>query len=364
VDAAVVLAVVALALLLFWTEWVPIEVTSLVVVFLLAVTGVLSPEEAFSGFANDTVVFIFALLAMTQGLASTGVVRAVAGRLSAMGRLGPRAFLVAMMVVVASFSAFVSNTVTTAAFLPVVMGGASRVGLRPREVLMPMAFASMLGGTILLYGTSTNLVMSAVMSRAGLAPLGVLELAPVGLPLTAVGIVLVALVAPRLLRTRGEEPADEALHRRDYVAEVAVPADSPHVGRPLEKVAQALGARTIGVVRGSATVAPRADERVAPDDRVLIEGERDEIVQAADAHGVEVPGGREARPARGRGAAEGLVVVEATVPPGSRLAGRSVDEARFAQRLGIELLAIHRRPAVQRVTKMHLLGRLLHAPRL
>jgi di/tricarboxylate transporter len=213
--AAIVLAVVVLALVLFWTEWVPIEVTSILVVFVLAVTGVLRPEEAYSGFANDTVIFIFALLAMTQGLASTGVVRAVAERLTGLGRLGRRTFLLLMMVVVASFSSIVSNTVTVAAFLPVVMSGAARLGMPSRDVLLPMAFASMLGGTVTLFGTSTNLVMSEVMARAGLDPIAVLELAPAGLPITVVGIVLTVLLAPALLRAGGAAPDDDAMPRRD-----------------------------------------------------------------------------------------------------------------------------------------------------
>jgi di/tricarboxylate transporter len=362
-DAAIVLGVVLLALVLFWTEWVPLEVTSLLVVFLLAVTGVLTPEEAFSGFANDTVVFIFALLAMTQGLVSTGLVRAIAERLGAAGRLGKRAFLVALMVVVATFSAFISNTVTTAAFLPVVMSGADRLGIRNRDVLLPMAFASMLGGTILLFGTSTNLVMSGVMARAGLGPIGVAELAPAGLPIAVVGIALVALLAPRLLRGGGEAAAEDELPRRDYLAEVAVPAGSPHVGRALAEVGQALGARPVGVVRREGTAsAAGGEERVRPEDRVVIEGPRDEIVGAADARGVEVPAADAARPAREDEEPAALVVVEAVVPPGSRLAGRSVEGERLAQRLGVELLAIHRRPHAQRLAKLQLLGGRRRAP--
>jgi di/tricarboxylate transporter len=368
VAAFVVLVIVALALVLFWTEWVPVEVTSIAVVFLLAASRVLTPEEAFSGFANETVIFIFALLAMTQGLAATGVVRMVAERLTLVGRLGPRAFLVGTMIVVAAFSAFVSNTVTTAAFLPVVMGAASRIGVAPREVLLPMAFASMLGGTILLFGTSTNLVMSEVIARAGLAPLGVAELAPAGVPIAAVGILLVALVAPRLLRDRGRAPAEgEEVPQRRYLAEVAVPKGSPHVGRKLAEVGEALGAHPVAVVRRKGTIEPDHRERVAPEDRVIVEGDRDDIVAAADASGVKVPAADAARPARGddpgavAGDGEGgaLVVVEAAVPPGSRLVGRSAEEVRLAEQLGIELLAIHRRPAMQRLMKLQLLGRRL-----
>jgi di/tricarboxylate transporter len=205
--------------------------------------------------------------------------------------------------------------------------------------------------------------MTAVMARAGLAPLGVTELAPAGLPLTAIGVALIALLAPRLLRGGEEAPAEEELPERDYLAELAVPAGSPHVGRAVADMEQALGARPLGVVRKEGPIAPGEAERVAPDDRVVVEGARDEIVTAADSRGVDVPAAEAARPAR-EGEGEGrpkLVVVEAAVPPGSRLAGRSVEEARLAQRLGVELLALHRRPAVQRATRLQLLGRLRSA---
>jgi di/tricarboxylate transporter len=364
-DAAIVLGVVLLALVLFWTEWVPIEVTSILVVFLLAASGVLEPEEAFSGFANDTVIFIFALLAMTQGLVATGLVGALAERLTGVGRLGKRGFLLVVMAVVAGFSAFVSNTVTTAAFLPVVLSAAARARVPAREVLLPMAFASMLGGTILLFGTSTNLVMSEVMDRAGLGAIGVAELAPAGVPIALVGIAITVLVAPLLLKGGGEAPADDELPRRDYLAEVAVPAGSPHVGRALGDVGQALGARPLGVVRREGGAAARgAEEVVAPEDRVVIEGPRDEIVGAADAHGVEVPAAAAAGAAREDGEPGALVVVEAVVPPGSRLAGRSVEDARLAERLGVELLALHRRPPMQRLAKLQLLGGVRRAPRI
>src|SRR5690349_21823586 len=123
---AVVLGILVLAVVLFSFERIPLEVSSLAVVALLGVTRILSPEQAFAGFANETVVFIFALLAMTQGLASTGVIQLLGQRLAVFGRFGPFLFVVVMMVVVATVSGFVSNTVTTATFLPVVIGAADR----------------------------------------------------------------------------------------------------------------------------------------------------------------------------------------------------------------------------------------------
>jgi di/tricarboxylate transporter len=368
VAAALVLGTVLLALVLFWTEWVPVEVTSLLVVCLLAATGVLTPGQAFSGFSDDTVIFIFTLLAMTQGLAATGVVHAVGERLTVLGRFGPVAFLLALLVTVAAFSAFASNTVTAAAFLPVAVSGAARVGLSKRDVLLPMAYASMLGGTVLLFGTSTNLVMSAAMARSGLGRIGVVELAPLGLPIAAAGIGLVLVLARPLLRrgARPEEP--DAVPERAYLSEVAVPAGSPHVGQPLSEVAPSIGAQPVAVVRGGEPRPADPGAVLAPDDRVVVEGRREEIVEAAAAPGVALGtggtpprgGAAEAAPDGGAapapGAPDAPVVVEASVPPGSRLAGKVVADADLGAQLGLEVLGIHRRPAVQRLTKLQLLA--------
>lgn len=362
--AAVVLGIVLVALVLFWTEWVPVEATSLLIVCLLALSGVLTPEEAFAGFSNETVVFIFTLLAMTQGLAATGVVKVAGEKLTFLGRYGRRPFMAGLLVAAAGFSAFVSNTVTAAAFLPIAVSGAERVKLPKREVLLPMAFASMLGGTILLFGTSTNLVMSAAMERSGLAPIGVAELAPIGLPVSALGITLILLLAPRLLRRGARPEPQETVPERAYLAEVAVPAGSPHVGRALGDVGALIGARAVGVMRQGEVLAPEPEAVLAPDDRVVVEGAREEIVGAAHASGVAVdtaPGGAVAGGGRGaaaegqtRQADEDAIVIEASVPPGSRLVGRSLGDARLPVQLGLEVLGIHRRPHVQRFTKLHL----------
>lgn len=365
--AAVVLGIVLVALVLFWTEWVPVEATSLLVVCLLALSRVLTPAEAFAGFSNETVVFIFTLLAMTQGLAATGVVKIAGEKLTFLGRFGRGPFLTGLLVSVAGISAFVSNTVTAAAFLPIAVSSAERVKMPKREVLLPMAYASMLGGTILLFGTSTNLVMSAAMERSGLDPIRVAELAPIGLPITALGIALILVLAPRLLRREARPEPQDVAPGRAYLAEVTVPAGSPHVGRALGDVGALIGARALGVMREGESLAPDPAAVLKPDDRVVVEGGRDEIVGAAHAAGVAVhtaPGGAVAGGGRAP-AAEGqarevdedAVVIEASVPPGSRLVGKSLGDARLPVQLGLEVLGIHRRPHVQRFTKLQLLPR-------
>jgi di/tricarboxylate transporter len=353
---AIVLGIVVVALVLFALDTIPIEVSSLTVVCLLALTGVLTPEQAFEGFSNDTVIFIFTLLAMTQGLASTGVVQLIGQRLAFFARFGHQVFVLAMMGAVAAFSSIISNTVTTAAFLPVAIGAAHRAKVPKSKVLLPLAYASMLGGMIFLYGTSTNLVTSAAMQKLGLRGIGVAELAPVGLPVAAIGILLVVLLGPLLLPTRvgHDGMGDWAL--RDYLTEAVLPPDSRYVGKKLAEITEGLGLRIIGLIREGQTVSAVPGYRLVGDERLIVEGKREDILRVKDLQGIDIR--PDVRLADGELQSRDAVLVEASVPPGSPLVGRSLKEALFVERYGLVALALHRKPAIQRLTKLQLLGRI------
>jgi di/tricarboxylate transporter len=352
---AIVLAVIVVALVLFSMDSIPIEFTSLAVVCLLALSGVLTPAQAFQGFSNDTVIFIFTLLAMTQGLASTGVVQWIGQRMSVFARFGPQVFVLAMMVVVAVFSAFISNTVTTAAFLPVAIGAAQRAKVPRSKVLLPLAYASMMGGTVLLFGTSTNLVVSAAMEQRGLAPIGVTELAPVGLPVVFIGLAVVVLLGRWLLPSREGKPGTEGFALREYLTEAVVPKDSAYVGKPLGDISDGLGLRVIGVVGEGGTLSAQPSYVLTGDERLVVEGRREDITRVKDLRGIELRPDVRLSDAELEGPES--MLAEVSVPPGSPLVGRSLKESLFVERFGLVALALHRRPAIQRLTKLQLLGR-------
>lgn len=352
---AIVLGVVVVALVLFSFDTLPIEVSSLVVVCLLALTGVLTPVQAFEGFSNDTVIFIFTLLAMTQGLASTGVVQLVGQRLAFFARFGHQTFVMAMMVAVAAFSSVISNTVTTAAFLPVAIGAAQRAKVPKSKVLLPLAYASMLGGMVFLYGTSTNLVMSAAMQRLGMPGIGVAELAPVGLPLAIVGILGVVLLAPWLLPAREGRGVMEDWTLRDYLTEAVLPPDSRYVGKELGDISEGLGLRVIGIIRDGEALSAVPGYRLRGDERLLIEGNREAILRVKDLRGIQIR--PDVRLSDEELHDKDSILIEASVPPDSPLVGRSLKETLFVERYGLVALALHRKPAIQRVTKLQLLGR-------
>lgn len=361
-DATIALLVVVAAIALFATERIPTELTSLMLVVALVLTGLLTPQEALSGFSSDTVIFIFALLAMTQGLAATGVMEEVGRRVLRFERFGPSVLVAALLVVVCAFSSVASNTAVTAAFLPIATAVSSRAGIAKGQVLMPVAFSSMLGGTIFLFGTSTNLVVSAEMESLGLGRIGFTELTPVGLVLAGVGIGVTLLLARRLLPREPPPQETLALDRRTYLTEVELTEGSRFAGRALSFVAPLLNAPVVGLLREGAFLPARPSEPLRPQEHLVVAGTREQVLQIQALRGVDLRANVRlptaegaARPPTDRTAP---VLLEVAVPPTSFLAGRTLNELRVHERHGLTVLGIHRHPALERARGAPLLDRI------
>ena len=262
----IVLILFILALVLFATEWLPVDVTALGLLSALLVTGLLKPASAFAGFGSDTVLTLAGLFILTRVLLRAGVIEWIGAALAR--RAGNATGLLrAMLGTVAGVSAFTSNTATTAVFLPVVAGVSRRAGLPVSRALMPLAFASILGGTVTLIGTSTNLVVSGALPATGLKPLGFFELAWVGLPTALVGLLYLFFVAPRLLPAR-EAQLEDSL--RAYLADLTVSELSPLDGQTLREtgLGRDHGLTVVAVRRGAETVyAPGPDSGCRPGTR-------------------------------------------------------------------------------------------------
>lgn len=352
---ALAIGVVVIALLLLSNDRIPLELSSIAIVVLLVFTGLVTPDEALAGFSSDAAIFIFALLAMTQGLGATGVMQLVGRRLVFWSKQRPRVYVMLMLGAVCAFSSMASNTAVTAAFLPVVLASSSQLGIAPRRLLLPVAFASMLGGMIFLFGTSTNLVVSATMERMGLGHLGFAELAPVGLPLAVIGIVATIVLVQRLLpeRERGGTETAFPIGRREYVTELVATGTSPLLGKPVGALAAALGVEVRGVVQ-SGTMLPADSENVlGKEDRILIAGDVGDIVRLKDLPTVSLQ-----KDLRRKRAGLEEVLVEVLIPPTSGLTGRSLRELRFADRFGFVVLAVDRHPGVQFLRNLSLMGKL------
>ena len=216
---ATVLVLLVVAVLLFATEKIPIDVVTIMLVIGLVLTGTLTAAEAFAGFGNDIVITIGGLFILTGGLVKTGVVDLVGRRLHRIAGGNEFKLTTLIMFTAAACASVMKNTTTTAMFVPVVLGIAERARVQPSKLLMPLAFGAILGGTCTLIGTSTNLAVSGALARLGqspdlaarhgadpalLAPFSMFELTPVGIAIVAAGMVYMLLVGLRLLPARGE----------------------------------------------------------------------------------------------------------------------------------------------------------------
>ena len=197
-------------------------------------------------------MMILGLLIMSAGLIQTGVVDITGRYVFDLAGRNPAIFLPLIMVSVATVSAFMSNTAATAFFVPLVIGYASKIGVSPSKFLLPVAFASILTSSVTLISTSTNLVVSDLLTRYQQPPMGMFELAPVGIPIAIVGILYVWAIGVRLIPQREDQKAEETIGERKYQADVLVVEDGPLIGKSLKEsaITADAGFTIVKVVRG------------------------------------------------------------------------------------------------------------------
>lgn len=340
---ALLLSLVVAALVLFSFEWVSSDVVALGLLLALVLTGLLSASDAFAGFGSDTVIMIFALLIMTSALIRTGVVELVARAILRHAGTRISALLAVIMVAVATLSAFISNTAAAALFLPIVIGIAAKAKVSPSALLMPVAFASILTSSVTLISTSTNLVISGLMTRAGLPALGMFELSPVGIPIAVVGLLYMFFVGRRLIPNRTPVGLLEEFEVRSYVTEVLVLPQSPLVGKPLEAahLGRDLDLEVVRVFREPDTYLwPQHDLALKAGDILLVKGARKDVLKVKDTAGIEIrPEVTLSDPDLG---IEDVSLVEALVVPRSPLVGRTLRAVGFRERYRLQVLGLNR----------------------
>jgi len=288
---------------------------------------------------------------MSAGLIQTGVVE-IAGRFvfDLAGR-NPAIFLPVIMVSVATVSALMSNTAATAFFVPLVIGYAAKIGASPSRFLLPLAFASILTSSVTLISTSTNLIVSDLLTRYQQPPMGMFELAPVGIPIAVLGILYVWLVGVRLIPEREDQRAEEKVGERKYQADVVVVEGGPQVGKSLEdaNIRVDAGFTVVKLVRGMETVRSGrklADLELQSGDELLIEGLRADLLKIKDIEGLDFKA--DVHLADPDADQEKATIVEGMLLPRSPLIGQSLRSLDFKERYGLQVLAIHRAGRVPR----------------
>lgn len=352
-DIALVLGILLIAVTLFVTEWVRVDVVALLVLAALPITGVLTPEQAVSGFSNPAVITVWAVFIISGGLARTGVAGILGRQIMRVSGSDEWRLVAVIMSVAAALSAFMSNVAVAALLLPVVMDIARRTRRAPSKLLIPLAAATLLGGLLTLIGTPPNLLVSAALTESGFAPFDLFDFTPMGMAIVVAGILYMTLAGRRLLPSRHParemaSAADEAELEAAYDLEQAlfaldVPEGSALVGKTLaeSRVGSALGVNVMALERdGRLRLAPDPSVVFRPGDTIVVHGQRDTMAEL---------GGREYLSLESESVpleelmSEEVQFAEVTVAERSSLIGETLRDVDFRHRFhGCLVLALWR----------------------
>ncbi|MBD2717379.1 MULTISPECIES: SLC13 family permease [unclassified Synechococcus] len=362
-EGLITLAVFAGAMVLFVTGWLAPEVTGLLAAALLVSFKVLKPDEAVQGFGSPALITLMGLFAVSAGLFRSGGLDRLRALIGSDAVRSPKRMIALMVGVVAPISGFIPNTPIVATLLPVIEGWCHRRGVSPSKVLLPLSFATVLGGTISLLGTSTNLLASDVSRQLGFGSLELFSFTAIGIPVWLLGGLYMVLVSDRLLPDRGQGDEDllGGLARDGYLTDVLIPEQSELIGQSLHnsRLQRRFDVDVLELHRGQDSFsAPLADLPLQAGDRLLLRCNRDNLLRLQQEHTVTLaPIGEQEEDLRELAGetTSPQRVVEVLLPNGSTLAGASVRDMRFRQRYNATLLAVRRGNQVLR----ELLGRVV-----
>jgi di/tricarboxylate transporter len=338
---AIVLGLLLVAVIMFAMERLTVDVITLLLLMGLVITGILTPLEAFAGFSNDIIIILASIFVISGALQQSGIMDTVAARLYQFARGSRNRLLLAVMMMIGGISSFMNNTTATAIFIPPVMGVAKTANISPSKLLMPMAFASILGGTCTLIGTSTNVAVSGFISRSGMQPLSLFEITPIGLILLSIGILYLLIIGQHLLPDYKEESLAEEYEIREYLSEIVVLASSTLIGQKIfHSALSQMGFRILEVLRDENKFIPDATSVIKSGDVLLVEGKIEDLMRVKETAGIEI---RPEMKLFDETLQTGEIrLAEVIITPQSDLIGKTLKEVNFRLRYGMIVLAFNR----------------------
>lgn len=340
-EIIVVLLLLAAAMVAFFLERISIDIITLSLLAALVLLGILTPAQAFSGFANEVIVVLCCVFVLSSALVRSGIMESVGKAIHHLAGRGEGRAVTAIMAVSAGMSAFISNTNSTAILMPAVMEFSRRAKFSTSRFLIPLAYASMLGGACTLIGTSTNLASSGLMRTFGLEPISMFELAPVGLVMVVAGTTWMALVGYRTLPKHDEATLLEEFAIDNYLSQIKVGESSDLVGVALtDSWLGDAGVTVLAILREDKKIFPRAEEVMLAGDILAVQASRTELLDL-DEH-PDLSFGPLDSPADEDFTAADVKLAEAVVMPRSQVQGKTLRKLNLRRRYGVTVFAAYR----------------------
>ncbi|MGM0555149.1 MAG: SLC13 family permease [Myxococcota bacterium] len=343
-ELLVVFGLTVLAVILFISEKLRVDMVALLVMAVLMVTQILEPEQALKGFSNAATITIAAMFVLSEGLRQTGVVNVIGRWLSELFEKSYRAAMLAMMAGVGTLSGFVNNTGVVAIFLPIMTGASRDAGISATKVLMPLSFAAMFGGVCTLIGTSTNLLVSQILADHGHASIGMFEMLPLGIIYFITGMIFMMTVGEKLMPARDiDQDLTESFQMGAFLTEVEVEPNATFDGQACGTIdlCEKGEVDILEIIRDSESLGePDEDIVVHAGDILRLRGSVQAISEMEQTGDVVI------RPEKIVGeeqlGTESSELFEAVIAPDSMIDGKSLSRVDFPEQFGATVLAIRR----------------------
>ncbi len=354
IDIALVLGILVGSIVLFATDKLRADLAALLVLVTLAITGLVTPAEAFSGFANPAVVTVVAIFVISEGLFQTGIADFLGLRIVKIARSNQQRLMIILMLTVGIISAFMNNIGATAVFLPAVLIIARRTKTRPSKLLIPLAFASAMGGNLTLIGTPPNILASSILREYpgcenfsfGCHGFGFFDFAPMGILVLGLGTLYMAYIGRYILPDYDTHTSlTENYQVRQYLSEIRVLPDSPLIDKTLieSRFGKDYDLTIIGIMRnGADRLAVRRNDRIKTNDILLVEGSLDKILSVRDQQGLRINAHTEYHDDADLRSSE-AGIAEVLLDVGSGLSGQSLKQMHFREKYRLSVIALRRR---------------------
>jgi len=343
-DQLIVFATLVLVLVLFAWGRIRHDFVALIALFLLVIAGIIPAAKAFAGFGHPAVVTVASVLIIGRALYYSGLIDVLGKWVMRFGK-NQAVQIITLSFLVAVASAFMNNVGALAIMMPVAIHMARKSGYPPSHVLMPIAFASLLGGMTTLIGTPPNIIIATFRVDAGGEAFGMFDFSPVGVGVAVLGILFIALIGWRLLPKRTAKKSEQELFKiDDYITEVKIEQDSKIKGLSINELKEVSKAdvQVLGLVRSNKHLhAPDDREKLQKGDIIILETDAEELKTFLNNTGLKLVGGRQFR--KDAIGSQNITVSEVIVMADSSLLGQTITTMKMRSRFGLNLLAVARR---------------------
>jgi di/tricarboxylate transporter len=341
-DIIIVLVLLVAVIAVFALELLPVDVTTLALLASLVLTGILTPQEAFAGFASDVLIILAAVFVISGTMIKTGVMDRLAHLIFRFGRGHVPRLVASVTTLAAGTSAFFSNTSATAVLMPTVMELSRKAEISPSRLLMPLAFASILGGTCTLIGTSTNMAGSSLISRLGMEPVSLFEFAGIGIILASAGIAWLVLIGHRIVPARLPEQLTEEYGLREFLSVlVPVPESSAIDQRLADLGLEDLGLTPLLTIRDGERLSAHPLRKLRAGSKLVVKGSPEALMRARARRDFEIEA--DAQFGDAEMTRDEVAIGEAVLMPQSQLVGKTLRQSEFFHRFKLVVLAVYRR---------------------